>query len=769
MSEKKHIIAKLKHILYPKGGLKKTLGEEGNKFGIIKVIDEFEEVYTIKGNFPCPIDGGVEYDFTVKEEDDPKYGTTYKLLFFQSNVDMTKIPNQKEFLKKILTNKQIDALYAAYDDVLTILENGDIDKLMAVKGIGSSTAHRIISKYTGAKPDAELYVRIAELGLDFTDSMVTRLKETFGNTQVIMDVLENHPYKLVKVPLVGFKKADAIALASGRFDWQSPERIAGFIENSLDMESDNGQSYIYASELNQYIIDFFGEEIVVKYPDGTSNVGKAIQMLIDSKVISMIEDESGSKARRKVYLTKVYELEKNIAIELRRISEGEPRCFMAENWREKVQEQEKNQGFKFDESQWEAIEKGLQSNVFVIGGYGGTGKTTMLKGILAALGNATIATCALSGRAAANLQGIGRNATIHKLLDYRPGSGFQYGKHAPLPYDIIILDELSMVGGELFLSLLKAIGTGSRFICLGDPGQLESIGLLCLMRDLLNDENIPSTLLTKVHRQALESGILEESINIREGVIGFEGGIHEGVEIHGARKDFCTDFNTYRDINPSRVVAWYKKLMNSSVVKSLLDIMVISPTNIRGEDSVWKLNRLIQDEINPVVNVDADDVIPINTAIDRTSLDYIHRGDVVMVRKNNYRVNDWNGEETAMFNGWRGIIKEIDNTMVYIDFAENGKVRLDRGEAAQYLLLGYACTAHKSQGSTIPVVIATFSYSAYVMLNRNILYTAITRAKEKCVVVAETNAYVKCVQTEFVSSKRTFFAEGLLNKIFKGE
>lgn len=754
-ADRMSILGHLKAILYPRTGGK--LGTAGNNFGIIKVIDEYGETYTVKGNFTSPLDKQTEYEFTVEKMWDEKYGETYKLIYFQTNIDFTDIDNQKGFLRKVLTQKQVDALYNEYEDVLSILEAGDVEKLTQIKGIGTSTANRMIKKYKEAKPDMKLLTKLSELELDFSDNLIERLKTTFGSTDAIINVLDNDPYELVKVPMVGFSKADQIALNSGKVQMQSSVRIAGWIVHYLQEQLNNGgNSYIYASELNTALYDYFGREILVARVGGGNNIVDAIDMLKKKKEINIIEDPTGNKARRKIYLQKAYDLEKSIALELKRLLSAEPIAYAKEDWEERVAKQEEKQGFSFDERQIEAIGRGINSNVFVIGGYGGTGKSSLLKGVLAALGEESrITTCALSGRAAANLRGIGRNATIHKLLDYRPGKGFEYNKNNPLPYDIVILDELSMVGGELFLKLLEAVPTGARFIALGDPGQLESLGQLCLMRDLLDNDYIESIVLTKVHRQAAESGIISTSMDVREGVCFFNQTMYEGIDIHGDKKDLCTDLTTLRDNIINRVIAWYRKMV---MAYDPIDIMCIGFTNTRGKESVWNMNYYIQDFLGKRVK----GAKYIHSITDHK----IYEGDVVMCMKNNYHASDYNGNDTPIFNGWRGIVEKIDDDYIYMDFKEaNSKVRLDIGTAAEYLTLGYAVTCHKSQGSTIPCVLCAFSYSAYTMLNRNILYTGMTRASKKCVIIAESAAYQRCVQTEFVSTKNTFFRDGMLEEV----
>lgn len=1101
MSDKIHIVGTLKAVLYPRPATK--LGTPGNAFGIIKVINDVGETYTIKGSFTVPLDKGTEYEFVTTVYDDEKYGETYKLIYFQSNVDFTDIDNQKGFLRQILTKKQVDALYSEYDDVLQILEDGDIEKLTKVKGIGASTANRMITKYKAAKPDMKLLAKLNDMGLEFTANLIERLKATFGNTDKVIDVLENEPYQLVKVPMIGFAKADEIALKSGKVSPQSPARIGGWIQYYLqDQFDNNGNSYVYASQLNTALIDYFGREIILYQVGGGSNVADAINMLKRKNEINIIEDPTGNKARRKIYLQRTWELEHNIAIELRRIINAEPIIEIEEGWEERVDAQEEAQGFKFADEQREAIGKAINSNFFVIGGYAGCvdcdteffngkkwkkiseyeegdmvlqwnepevtkgsskdkekrkelvhkrfnelsngkaelvypkhyikkecekfyhfnkgsdqmfsedhivthvsaagylkntnvdgvnptnsryissfnyegkgieltdgeirvmvavmadgrfprntnwcriqlkkerkkerlesilaaanidykkkdstvegvniytfyaprrekeyseywyncnkhqlevikeevmlwdgyigygkdrnvkrmefsttskmsadfiqfvysscgihtsiiiddriggkyknicyivrprqvynlscyrgagvkmngehpydivpspdgykycfevpsgylvlrrnnkifithncGKSTLLKGVLAALGDeVNIGTCALSGRAAANLQGIGDNKTIHKLLDYRVGQGFGYKKGIPMPYDVVILDEMGMVGGPLFLSLIEAVKSGARVICLGDPAQLESIGSLCLMRDMLESEYIPSVTLTQIHRQAAESGIISTSMDVREGVCFFNQTMYEGIDI--CKKDLCTDLTTLRDNICNRAVAWYRKMHS---VYEPLDIMVIGFTNMRGRDSVYQLNKAIQEALGTHAKHERGKYFRGAYVGSNAMQHNIFKDDVVMCVKNNYNVSSYNDEDTIMFNGWRGVVEDITDQFVYINFKEaNTKVKLDYATATEYITLGYAVTAHKSQGSTIPCVITVFSYSAYTMLNRNILYTAITRASKKCVVIAESAAYQKATQTEFVSQKNTFWRDGMLEEV----
>lgn len=407
-----------------------------------------------------------------------------------------------------------------------------------------------------------------------------------------------------------------------------------------------------------------------------------------------------------------------------------------------------------------------ENNIFVTGN---CGKTSLVTGILSVLSDYNFAQCCLSGKGAARLQEVTgqQGKTIHRLLGYNAEiGGFLYNQENPLPYDIIILDEISLVGGEIFRDLLRAIKPGTKFYMLGDPNQLEAIGSLNLAADMVNSKNIPTVALKQVHRQAKKSGILTTAYDVKDQIQLFDEWDFEGTEIRGELEDMVLEITTEKEEDRELVVKYFIKYFGSNLVeRDPMKIQVLSPVKERGDASVFKLNRDIQEIVNPLK---WQNYVHIHKRKDAAGNDFsfdIREGDKVMCIKNSYKM--WIGEgdfETSIFNGWTGMVKGIKEGYVIVEFplADYPMIYIPIKEVGEYLMLGYASTIHKMQGSDYPVIIGVVDFTTPPsMLTHQLVYTLLTRAKKLCVLVAQNKALRKAINTDFVSTKRTFLPEML--------
>lgn len=764
------------YTLFPKAPA--VLGEGDNTYGITKwdVTEVLEGTLgkggyniCVKGDFYEPIKPGVIYTILAQYDEHPTYGPQYSLIYINEEIDLTRISNQKAFLQSFLTEGQITELYKIYDNPLEIIQNHDIEGLKKVHGVGEYIANCIIERFEENRDLSVVFSELADYGL--TPNFIRKLVRVYQSAQRIVDIVKNHPYQLVyDMEGVGFKTADAIALQGG-LNPKSSERIAAYISFFLKSEAEErGNSYVTAKELVLDIYNYFGgkEEIIETIYDDegnmiSSNLQTAIKALVDSGKV--IVEEGEDKTQRRIYLKYYYQLEKDIAHHIKRLLNAENHLDYS-NWETAVAELEERQGFKFAEEQLKGIKLGLEKQVSLICGLAGCGKSSLVSGILASLQQYPFAQCALSGKAAARLQEVtgASGRTIHRLLGYNPMMGldnpFTYREDNPLPYDIIVLDEVSMVGGEIFLSLLKAIPDGAKLIMLGDLGQLESIGALNLAADFYHSDLIPTVELKEVHRQAAKSGIITCSHEVRNNHQLFPDAKYEGTSVFGELEDMTFDMFVENDVIRKRTFQWFKKWYQSELVdQDVMKIQVISPVKERGEACVYTLNRDIQSYVNPVPLGSPEIVCG-----SRAKPYAIHIGDKVMCIKNNYRTVNLNEDLCPIFNGWTGIVTEITNTSVYVDFPlAGGEVKIGRKDALGSLILGYVSTVHKCQGSDCPVVIGALDYSTPpMMLTCQLLYTLLTRAKVHCVVVGQTGAINKAIGTDYVSQKRTFLKELLL-------
>jgi len=387
---------------------------------------------------------------------------------------------------------------------------------------------------------------------------------------------------------------------------------------------------------------------------------------------------------------------------------------------------------------------------------GNCGKTATLNGIVNVFKDYIMSACALSGKASVRItEATGLNAsTIHRLLGYSHGE-FTYNEENPLDTDVVAIDETTMVNGDIFLSLLKAIPNGAKLIIVGDIKQLTPIGNCQVFSDILNSNLIPNITLTKIHRQASLSGIIVTSIKISEQEQIFKSNF-EGSSILGELQDMELDIYKTDESPSDRVIKHFLKHYEAN--KDIMETQILSPMRLKGDLSTYNLNNKIQSIINPV----SDSDIFIEVKVDKDKSYKIKLGDKVINTKNNYKSVNIDGLIVPIFNGNMGIVKEIDNGVCVVDFIGIGMIVLDRA-GVKKLELAYVCTIHKSMGSGFNTAIVCIESSAYVLLNAELLYTGVTRAKKYCVLVGQNSAIRTAIKTREIKKKQTYL-KGFLQK-----
>lgn len=766
------IEARLSRVLFPK--YPEILGRGDNTFGIVSwcpMLVLEGEVQTdnwgnlvVKGNYEEEIDPKTDYTIIAKEVHDEQRGTQYELMFIGQLIDLSNINNQKVFLKIFLTDNQISEMFKVLDNPLASIEAHDIEALKRVNGIGDYIANCIIERFEDNKDNCEVYLELDEYGL--TPKFIQKLIKQYKNPHTVIEIIKKNPYKLsFDVDGIGFKTADSIALKSGISE-TSPERIKAYINYLLHDLAQNGNSFITSGELTAYIFDEFGgkENILEVYLDEDGNVtgnniGKAIDQLQETDII--VVEESENKSNRRVYLKEYYDLENDIAEHLKRIASAKNN-FDYDDWEQIVTSQENKQGWKFTEEQKAGIKLGLDNQVCFITGGAGTGKSSLVSGILESLKKYSFAQTALAGKASARLQEVtGKEGfTIHRLLGYQPQLGFTFNEENPLPYDIIVLDEISLVGGEIFLSLIKAIPDGTKLIILGDMGQLESIGCMNLAFDMYNSKFITTIELTKVHRQAQKSGIIVASQQMRMGEPVLEKK-YVGVKTIGELQDMHFDIDDTSSTTRKRTMKWFKEKYESDLVSDIMDIQILAPCKDRGDASVFNLNLDVQEYVNP----HSPDKNEIKVNVSKDKYYYLREGDKIMCIKNNYKICGQN--KKGVFNGWCGILKEVDTWTgfhkVYIPMIDDTMI-FSTSDLTNGVVLGYASTVHKYQGSSAKVIIGAFDNTTPPdMRTKELIYTLWTRAEKDCTTVAQNTALYSAALNSGISDKNTFLVE-LLDK-----
>lgn len=759
----------LDRIIYPKYTKKVQSGDFAIfSMRITKWLDnqiDGVEVIKLKGT-TCTLEYGTTYKIFCKlAETHEIYGDTYGLIYISKCIDISSKDKQKEFLKNVLNENLVEKLFDEYDDVIKLLENRDVKSLMKIKGIGNQVALRMIDEYEESKDYSSIYMELGQLG--FTHTFIKKLVDFYKSPDTVIDIVKNNPYDLLRVDGIGFKKADEVACKVGITQYDV-RRIKGFLLYYLNDQGEAGRSYLNYQDLMKALYDTLGfvpEEII----------NTTAKQMIDNKDVVVLDNGS------KIALKKFYDLEKNIMNELFRLQIGLvkvvendsnkvnsihddyiPRSFNIGNWETITENVEEKQGFMFTDEQRAAIKLSLDNHVMALTGGAGVGKTSTANGICSLYSGYSILACALSGKASVRItEATGLPAsTIHRALGYQNGE-FMFNKENKLAVDIVLIDEATMINGALFLSLLEAIPTGAKVIIMGDVQQLTPIGNCQVFADILDSNVLPVVKLSKPHRQALRSGIIPTSIKIANQEQIFDGN-YTGNAIIGELEDMELDISGKgNDESISDKIIKYFQI-ELEKFHDIMEVQICVPMRLRGELSCYNLNSKIQSIYNPKLSNGNEIEIFLEKKKDEAKKYIIRAGDKVINTKNNYKCINSEGDTTPVFNGNMGIVKEIEkNGMCTIDFIGIGEVIFTKSDCKN-LELGYACTVHKLQGSGFCSTIVGLDNSSYIMNNSELLYTAITRAKKYCVLIANNYAVVKSIQTKEVKTKQTFLKDMLL-------
>lgn len=751
-AEKKvRVKARLDHITYPRSGQISGSWTIAT-FNLLEVLEgdfpielEWKNQFVAKGKMPA-LNNTDTYIISAFVIEDGKYGLQLETESMYVDYDLDDVEEQRKFFSFFLTPNQIEILYSQFEDPMRLLKERDIDSLIKAKGIGPVTAQRMITKYEDCQDKGLAYVKFYDLGL--TKGAIDKLVKFYGSPEAAVAVIENNPYTLIiQVPGYGWNKADAIALAQG-LTLDCPERMGAYLVHYLREQAEiNGNSWVNVDDLCLAIEQVCG-------PTDQEKVYEVVRRGIRDKTLYF------DNADGRIGLTEYRRLEENLADEIVRIQNGSAAIPIDERKaKEVLAKVEKEQGFGFTEEQNAAIWNTLNSQFSILTGLGGTGKTSAVNGIAHVLRehNYRVAQVSLSGRAASKLTEITHipGQTIHRLLGYDPESGgFHYNKENPVPYDIIIGDEVSMWGGEITLDLLRAVPNGAKVLFIGDPKQLEAIGLASVLTDAIKSQTIPTVQLTKIQRQKADSGIITQSLKVAcgEQIVSANS---TGTEYRGALRDF--KLVTYIDagLTQSKIIDEFNELYKEKGVPAK-DIQVLVPMRSKGEASCRALNIAIQEIVN---GCPQRNEVTINYADGNFKYCYTYRkNDRVIIMKNNYKTINTEGHKEPIFNGNVGYIKEIGPDYMIINLTEQGDIILTE-DNYDNLSLAYAITVHKKQGDSSPYVIGAIDSSSYALISKELLYTMITRARKYCVIVGQKRILQQAVKISRVKTKQTWLKE----------
>lgn len=729
---------------------------------------------TVKGNMP-QVSFVSDYVLTADLMVDEKWGPQYNIITMRLDYDLGNPEDQRKFFGFFMTENQVDSLFETFANPIDLLETKNIGLLTSVKGIGEFTARKLCERYEGCKDNSRAYIALGDLGL--TKNAIDKLIEFYGSVDVVIDKINENPYILsTEVAGYGWKRCDHIAQKKG-IAKNSQIRVNAYTKYYLEQQAEiNGNSWVKIDDLliadfnecapidKQVLMDWVrelmaGPEEFDKYYSDLRN-NRPHEPLNKMPLLFYNPDN------RRVSLFSLRLLEKNIARHLRRLKRGNMNSdsqitYNKEECEKVIKECEEKQGFEFSSEQREAIWMILNNNVCLLTGSAGTGKSSTLAPIMDIFRskNLRIAQCALSGRAASKLTEMTHveGKTIHRLLQYIPDKDcFAYTERNQMPYDVIVLDETSMVGGEIFLCLIQAIRTGSKLILVGDEKQLEAIGLANILKDCLYSHYIPTKTLTMIHRQAAASGIITQSIHVANGQPIMKSDFI-GSELRGNLKDFKIVGTESAELVQHQIIQEFKELYFGQKIPAD-DIQVIVPMRTRGNISCITLNNIIQNIVNPGVSPESAVQSYKDNGI---QVDVCYKvNDRIIVIKNNYQARGVDGQDKQIFNGYLGHIKHIQKDAMIVNIDLVGDIILPRNQWYD-ISLGYALTAHKLQGSQAPYCIIGLNTSCYALYSKEWLYTAITRAQKYCVLVTQPKAVNQAVRISHVKTKQTWLQEEL--------
>ncbi len=707
-----------------------------------KPVMDDKKCITVKGVMPKLKEGNY-YNLTAEYVNDPKWGGQYNVISMFNTVDFSQgnKQGQKRFLSSIFTPNQVENMYKALDDPFKCLENGNADELIKVRGCGNETAKRWIQRFSDNVYMAKIFSELEEYNL--TNNIVSKLLDTYGTPDVVISKVKSNPYILcTEVSGIGWKTADKIALCSG-IDKLSHNRIGAYIYYCLEEAGQNGCSWITVDELKNNIKD---------------NIGNEVTDEIISEAVSKSEKYLWhSSDKSQIGLKKYFNIENKIAKELMRLRNAKSTVSF-NNWENTVKNVEEQNGWQFTDEQKLGVKTALENNVTVIHGEAGTGKSSSVSAFLKILKDCVSVQCALSGRASSRMTEItGRESyTIHRLLGYAPQNplnkdGFTFHDDNPLDVDIVIVDEISMIDAFLFYHLIRAIPSGAKLICLGDMGQLESIGCGNIAYDMIHSPEIATVYLSQIHRQAASSAIVIEARKIRQGT-QIVNNSYTGTETRGELQDLYLDCYSDKSHTFGKIMKRFTEAMRRDNF-DIMETQILVPVKSAGDACTYRINTAIQELYNP-------------KSSSKPEIEITSQGKIVALRKGDKVINTQNTYKTEppIFNGNLGIIKEVfpSEESLIVSFVGIGDVYIDKKQVSS-IELGYAITVHKSQGSQFDYVILGVDFSSYSLLTRELLYTGITRAKKKCDLIVQTGALRTAVSKEGVSKKQTHLQQCLRN------
>lgn len=696
-----------------------TYSNSENGFSVLRLKVENEaELITVVGSL-ASINPGTQLILKGNWKNDPKFGRQFLVESYKEELPSTLTGIEKYLGSGLI--KGIGPVYAKKIikefgmDTIDIIEK-DPKRLFQIEGIGKKRLEMIIRGWDEQKEIKNVMIFLQSHGVSTT--FAVKIFKRYGKKSV--KLLKENPYRLAEdIWGIGFKSADKIAGNMG-FEAYSYARCQSGFLHILNEATNLGHCYLTKDELIE-------ESLKLLETDQAS---------IEEHLDRAIKDESLIMDQSCVYIPAM--LYSEIALS-KRIKEviNAPSVLTFSDTDAVIARLEKEEKIIYDDIQKDAIKKAAQAKFMVLTGGPGTGKTTTTLGMIKVFEamNARVILAAPTGRAAKRLSEASRMEakTIHRLLEYKPGEGYKKNSENPLEGDVLIIDESSMIDLLLMHNLLKALPLHMKVFLVGDVDQLPSVGAGNVLKDIISSGRVDVVKLERIFRQAQDSQIISNAHRINKGLFP---------ELKTGRQ---SDFFFIEEEDPEKVLAVISELCTKRLpryykVDPINDIQVLTPMQ-RGNTGAMNLNTVLQKSLNK------------NTR----GLEYAGRsyylGDKVMQIKNNY--------DKGVFNGDIGVISHINQEEKIIRvFFDNMHISYELDEMNE-LVLAYATTVHKSQGSEYRIVVAPLTTQHYMMLQRNLLYTCVTRAKEIMVLVGTKKALFLAIKNNKISKRNTRLGEFL--------
>ena len=708
--------------------------DNGYTVMVLKGVKDEDEL-TCVGTFPV-ITQGASIEAEGNFIQHPVYGKQFQAVRLTE-----KMPEDAMAMERYLGSGAIKGIGAALagrivrhfgSDTLRIVEE-EPERLAEIKGISEKKAHEIAIQIAEKSEMRKVMMFLQKYGISL--NLGAKIYQKYGDS--VYSVLQENPYRLADdISGVGFKIADEIAYRIG-IHTDSDYRIKSGLSYTLLQAGGEGHVYLPKEELFKRAEQLLGV-------DASYMEKHLVDLSMERKIIQKEE-----KGQVLVYPAQYYYLELNTARMRRELDIDCPED--EERVERRISQIQKETGTVLDEMQEKAVKEAAGHGLLVLTGGPGTGKTTTINAIIRFFESegAELRLAAPTGRAAKRMtEATGYEAqTIHRMLeltgmpeDDREGQPVHFERNAenPLEADVIIIDEMSMVDIHLMHSLLMAVTAGTRLILVGDENQLPSVGPGNVLRDIIRSGQFPVVELKKIFRQASESDIVVNAHKINRG---------EQVEINNKSRDFFFLKRYDADIIIRVVIALIQEKLPKYVEAKPFEIQVLTPMR-KGLLGVERLNQILQRYLNPPDPSKKEKEI---------GQGLFREGDKVMQIRNNYQL-EWEvrgrygipvDKGVGVFNGDTGIIRMIN------EFAELAEVEFEDGRYAQYtfkqldeLELAYAVTIHKSQGSEYPAVIIPILSGPRMLMNRNLLYTAVTRARKCVTVVGSEETFREMINNE---------------------